>query len=361
MRSGSSYAVGMSHPYRGLPDSAFWRRAVAGLREDQVDPVVQAAFTIGRQTPIATCGSCFAQHISRVLLQRGYRYLVTEPAPEGDPDPGSYGVFPARTGNIYTVRQLLQTFTRAYGLFHPADVAWRREDGAWVDPFRPQVRAAGFDTIEALENDRKRHFASVRAMFEDCEVFVFTLGLTEAWIRESDGAVFPLAPGVAGGEPGPDYAFHNMGVDEMVGDLREFIRRLRVVNPGVRLILTVSPVPLVATYEPQHVLTATTYSKAALRVAAEMVARSEEGVCYFPSYEIVTGPQARGRYFAEDLRSVTEDGVERVMGVFARHFLGEAPSPPTPGQGPAAELSDGDRQRLGDLSKVICDEEALDA
>ncbi|HEX4097506.1 MAG TPA: GSCFA domain-containing protein, partial [Caulobacteraceae bacterium] len=218
----------MSHPYRDLPDSAFWRRAVAGVAEPEVDPVTLAPFRIGRETPIAPLGSCFAQHISRVLAERGYTYLITEPAPEGDPDPQSYGVFPARTGNIYTVRQLLQTFLRAYGLFRPADVAWRREDGALVDPFRPQVRAAGFESLGALETDRKRHLAAVRAMFEDCEVLIFTLGLTEAWISARDGAVVPLAPGVAGGEPGPDYGFHNMGVEEMAADLRDFIRRLRV-------------------------------------------------------------------------------------------------------------------------------------
>ena len=348
----------MSHPYRDLPDSAFWRRAVGGLPEGEVDPVVEAPFVIGRETPIATCGSCFAQHIARVLTQRGYNYLVTEAAPDGDPDPESYGVFPARTGNIYSVRQLLQTFERAYGLFRPLDTAWRREDGALVDPFRPQVRKAGFATVEALEADRKRHLAAVRAMFEDCQVFVFTLGLTEAWVSTRDGAVFPLAPGVAGGEPGPDYAFHNFDVAEMAADLLRFIRRLRVVNPDVRMILTVSPVPLVATYEPAHVLAATTYSKAALRVVAEMVSRAEEGVCYFPSYEIITGPQARGRYFADDLRSVTDEGVARVMGVFGRHFLGETGSAPQ--RHADAQLSQADAERLQELSEVICEEEALD-
>ena len=350
----------MSHPYRDLPDTSFWRRAVAGLPEIEVDPVVGAPFTIGRQTPIATCGSCFAQHISRVLTQRGYNYLVTEAAPQGDPDPESYGVFPARTGNIYTVRQLLQTFERAYGLFRPLDVAWRREDGAWVDPFRPQVRQAGFESVEALEADRKRHLAAVRAMFEDCQVFVFTLGLTETWVSGRDGAVFPLAPGVAGGEAGPDYVFHNMDVEEMTADLTTFLRKLRVVNPDVRLILTVSPVPLVATYEVAHVLSATTYSKAALRVTAETISRSEPEVCYFPSYEIITGPQARGRYFADDLRSVTDEGVARVMEVFGRHFLGESASAPQRQAVAAAELSAADAQRLQELSEVVCEEEALD-
>jgi hypothetical protein len=348
----------MAHPYHNLPDSSFWRRSVAALPEAEVDPVVESPFTIGRETRIASCGSCFAQHMSRILTERDYTYLITERSPEAGTGE-NYGVFPARTGNIYTVRQLLQTFTRAYGLFRPEDRAWTREDGALVDPFRPQIQAAGFPSVEALEADRKRHLAAVRAMFEDCDVFIFTLGLTEAWVSTRDGAVFPLAPGVAGGEMGSGYAFQNMGVEEMVRDLRDFIRRLRVVNPSVRLILTVSPVPLVATYEPQHVLTATTYSKAALRVVAEMVSRSEPDVCYFPSYEIVTGPQARGRYFASDLRNVTDEGVARVMGVFGRHFLGEEASAPQR-RDAASELSEADQARMQELSEVVCDEEALD-
>ena len=340
----------MTHPYAELPDHAFWRRAVS----ETVDPVVEVPFRIGRTTPIATAGSCFAQHISRVLQEAGYRYLVTEPEGEGA------GLFPARFGNIYTPRQLLQTFERAYGLTKPVDTAWRRADGAFVDPFRPRIASEGFASPEAVETARRGHFAAVREVFETCEVLIFTLGLTEAWVSTRDGAVFPLAPGVAGGEPGADYAFHNFTVEELVADLREFVRKLRLANPDVRLILTVSPVPLVATYEPRHVLVSTVYSKAALRVAADVTAGSTPGVCYFPAYEIITGPQARGRYFAEDLRSVTPEGVARVMEVFSRHFLGEAGDGPAPAAS-AAPLSQAEAAGLEAAAAVVCDEEALDA
>jgi hypothetical protein len=164
---------------------------------------------------------------------------------------------------------------------------------------------------------------------------------------------------VAGGRPGPFYEFNNFSAAETAADLTAFLGKLRQVNPGVRVMLTVSPVPLVATYEPRHVLAATTYSKAALRVAAEEVVRAEPGVCYFPSYEIITGPQARGRFFAGDLRSVTDEGVSRVMAVFAAHFFGEDGERDEPETGPA-QLSRADLDRFQSLSDVICDEEALD-
>ena len=88
------------------------------------------------------------------------------------------------------------------------------------------------------------------------------------------------------------------------------------INPGVRVILTVSPVPLVATAEPNHVLAATTYSKSVLRVAAEAAARRHSEVRYFPSYEIVTGPQAPKDFFEADRRSVSSAAVAAVMDAF---------------------------------------------
>ncbi len=348
----------MSNPYHGRPDYAFWRRAVAGVDAAGLDPVTEVPFHIGREDRIATAGSCFAQHISRRLVDQGYRYLVTEPGPPSGGE--NYGVFPARVGNIYTARQLLQTFDRAYGLFRPLDRAWTRTDGALVDPFRPQIQAAGFVSEADLEADRKGHLACVRAMFEDCDVFVFTLGLTESWRSTRDGAVFPVAPGVSGGEATDDYAFHNMDVDEMTTDLRTFLRKLRVVNPGVRVILTVSPVPLIATYVLRHVLVSNSYSKAALRVAAEMICREDAGVCYFPSYEIITGAHARGRYFDADLRTVTGAGVDHVMTVFARRLLAETADHPA-AKTLDRRLTAADQRRLTDLSEIICDEDAIDS
>src|SRR5689334_2907470 len=126
----------MSNPYLAQPDFAFWRRAVERISLDQFDPVVDVPFEISPDDEVATSGSCFAQHISRHLTRQGFNYLVTEPSPRS---PGAenegYGVFPARFGNVYTVRQLLQLFQRTYGLFEPAEQCWRRDDGAFIDPF----------------------------------------------------------------------------------------------------------------------------------------------------------------------------------------------------------------------------------
>lgn len=349
--------AGADHnPYRSQSDHAFWSRAVARPAAEDVDPVVSPRFVLGRQDRIVTAGSCFAQHMSRALQAQGYRYLVTEPGAEDR----NFGVYPARFGNIYTARQLLQLFQRAFGLFAPTEDAWRLGE-RFVDPFRPQIEPGGFNTPEAMLADREQHLAAVRTMFEQADVLVFTLGLTEGWVSQADGAVFPLAPGVAGDAARPDLIQpHHFTVQEIVDDLNAVLRLTRILTPGLRVLLTVSPVALVATISDRHVLAATTYSKSVLRVAAETVARQNEGVDYFPSYEIITGPQSRGRYFAEDLRNVLPQGVAQVMKIFGRHYLSETAetsSPKTPApRMPTTAASDENAALQG----VICDEEAID-
>ncbi len=184
------------NPYLHKPDFAFWRRVVSGRSATDVDPVTSIPFLVGRSDKIATAGSCFAQHISRTLSSIGFSYLVTEtePATPGAIDE-NYRVFPARFGNLYTTRQLLQLFQRAYGLFVPVDFAWRGKEGGFLDPFRPRIQRGGFPSIEDLQADRDRHLSAVRDMFEQCDVFVFTLGLTEGWKLNRQRRGFSARPG----------------------------------------------------------------------------------------------------------------------------------------------------------------------
>ena len=348
------------HPYSALPRYAFWNRSVAGVPPFAVDPVVDVPFRISPADAVATAGSCFAQHIARALQKNRFRYFVSEPAPPGlSPEAAAaaanYGVFSARYGNIYTTRQLLQLFDRAYGVFSPSLSAWRGTNGSYVDPFRPRIQPDGFASEADLLADRTSHLACVRRLFEELDVFVFTLGLTESWEHKASQAALPLAPGVAAGDWDPaQYEFRNYSVEEVQRDLAGFIDRLRSVNPSCRIVLTVSPVPLMATYEERHVLVSTCLSKSVLRVAAEACAR-RPGVCYFPAYEIVTGPHAGGRYFEDDLRSVTKSGVSHVMRVFFSHF-----TEPIAGHPEAeAETLSYVEAELAAVRDIVCDEEAL--
>lgn len=350
-----------THPYRTQPDRAFWNRSVGGVAPSEVDPVGDIDLRLTGVDKVATAGSCFAQHIARHLQGAGLGYLVTETGDDlgglAAPD-FNYGTFTARYGNLYTSRQLVQLFQRAYGTFVPEDDCWAEGPFRFIDPFRPQIQPGGFLSERELRLDREVHLKAVRTAFETLDVLVFTLGLTELWTSSADGAAYPVCPGVSGGTFDPErYAFVNLDVLEVVEDMLEFFRLLRGVNPRARLILTVSPVPLAATATREHVLSATTYSKAVLRAAAAMCVKRQDGIHYFPSYEIITGAFNRGRYYAQDLRSVTEEGVTHVMRLFLKHVYGiegALPAPPPAGQDAADRSSAAE-----DAVRVICEEEAL--
>jgi len=348
-----------SFPYFSIPREARWKAVVAGLPPRAVDPHVQGGLRIDRSDRIGSAGSCFAQRISESLQSSGYSYFVTEAGPPflspAQRKEQGYGVYSARYGNIYTVLQLLQLFRRAFGRFEPSEPLWQLKDGGYVDPFRPSVQPGGFHSAAECLLDRGSHLAAVRRMFEEVDIFTFTLGLTESWHSKVDGAVFPACPGsVLGGIHDPErHAFHNFGVTEVIDHLETFIAEFQAVNPKARIILTVSPVPLMATYEQRHVLQATVYSKSVLRVACEEVVRRHPHVHYFASYEIVTATGDSQSNFLDDRRTVSDAAVAQVIDCFHRQFTGG--NAPTAARAPAPIV----RDSVTSQAKPMCDEELV--
>jgi hypothetical protein len=350
-------------PYHLLPASSWWDRGVGGRRGAEIFPFISTTLRIDRQTRVASAGSCFAQNISKALVNNGFNYFVTENAPNYLSTEQAvlynYGVFSARYGNIYTTLQLLQLVQRAFGLFKPCDQFWQAGDGRCFDLLRPRITPNGFASQAEAEADLRQHLAAVRLMFETADVFVFTLGLTEGWVSTADGVAYPTCPGCGNaGNYVPDrYAFRNLTVAETSSYLSEAITLIQRANPAINIILTVSPVPLIATMEQRHVLQATTYSKSVLRVAAEQIVDQHTDVYYFASYEIINATHNTHVYFAEDGRSVSDKGVADAMALFFKHFCGDdvpgvsiatvddAPSANRPEEPPPGPTS------------LICDEE----
>ena len=358
-------------PYSDLPDHCFWSRSHRDKALAEIDPVVSGHFKLDPAWKIGTAGSCFAQHIARHLKSAGYNYFVTEDAhPIISTDVAkafNYGTFSARYGNLYTARQLLQLAKRARGLFQPQEDIWN-EGSHFIDPFRPNIQPGGFSREDDFRADREAHFAAVRRILDESDVFVFTFGLTEGWRSKADGAVFPLAPGVAGGVFDTEkHEFVNFTVQDIVSDFKQFVAMLRENNPTCRILMTVSPVPLIATAQADRsVITATAYSKSVLRVACEELEGSVENCFYFPSYEVITGNHARGAYFAKDLREVEEAGVSHVMSLFMRHYTNETATKPRRGAARpdrAAKIAksvDAFQDEVESVLNVICDEELIE-
>jgi hypothetical protein len=313
----------MTSPYSNLPPRSFWRPAVADRHIADFEEVAIGPF-FREDDRIATAGSCFAQHIGRHLRKQGVDYLDLEPAPPGcTPDEArrhGFGTFSCRYGNIYTVRQLLQLFQEAFEDRIPEEFVWEKQ-GRFYDALRPGVDPVGHASAEDVWALREIHLTRVKQLFMTTTLFVFTLGLTEAWEAAGDETVFPTAPGTIAGIFDPEkYRFHNFRYAEIAADLEQLWSLMREVNPNIRMLLTVSPVPLTATASGDHVLVATTQSKATLRAIAGDFASDYADISYFPSYELIASHPIRGQFFDPDLRNVNDAGVEYVMS----HFFGSS-------------------------------------
>lgn len=346
-------------PYEGLPPRAYWRSGVAERAPLDPGDLYRPRFPVTRATRIATAGSCFAQHVGRALRGAGFAVLDAEPRPphvaEAAAAVHGYGLFSGRYGNIYTARQLAQLFEETESGLRPTLPVWRKGD-RFVDAQRPGVEPEGLASEAEVLRQREGHLATLRGLFRAADLFVFTFGLTEAWIDRASGTVYPTAPGTIAGTFDPGiFAFKNYDAVEVLADFEVFRTGLKAINPAARFLVTVSPVPLTATATAEHVEVATCQSKATLRAACGMLVARHDDVDYFPSFEIITSQNARGAYYEPNLRNVSPMGVAAAMRLFlSAHGAGEAAEDGT-------ARKEKRRRRAGSAADDPCEEALLEA
>jgi len=363
-------------PYASLDQKYFWATAVAQRNMFDIDGLWAPKFRIGSKHAVATFGSCFAQHFGRALKAKGYNWLNTEPAPPGISDANAkkfnYGVFTARTGNIYTASLLNQWVQWSQDPAKVPGEVWEK-DGRCYDPFRPNIEPNGFADVDEMRASRLRALASFKRSLEMADVFVFTLGLTESWWNRRDGRwwnrrdgyEYPMCPGtLAGTFDAALHQFVNQDYVTINKALTQAIQAIRSMNPSMRFLVTVSPVPLTATMSGQHVLVATMESKSVLRAVAGAVAREFDFVDYFPSYEIINSAPFRGTFFESNQRSVNPAGVAHVMKTFfdsqSEHFGAEEQQVAAAPTAQTVQAKRRGKQSVAQ-SDVVCEEEILDA
>lgn len=352
-------ASGTPTPYDGLPESAFWRSAVASISPFDISGLWSPKANLLPSHKVSTFGSCFAQHIGRSLRDRDYNWLITETAPFGMNEASqaefNYGVFTCRTANIYTASLLAQWTAWASGADHPRE-AWTAGDRV-IDPFRPRIEPGGFADFDEMIASREAAIAAFRRAIVGSDVFVFTLGLTESWFDREGGFEYPMCPGTAGGSFDAErHVFRNQDFGFVREKLVEAFAAMRVLNPKLRVILTVSPVPLTATASGRHVVVATMESKSILRAVAGDLARAFDHIDYFPSYEIINSPAFRGMFFEPNMRGVNPHGVDFVMDAF---FAGLHKAFGAPKQTPAPDGKAKAKARTA--ADVVCEEALLEA
>lgn len=284
------------------------RRGEPGRLAPIAKPAFQPSFSFEPGETIFTIGSCFARHVERELAHRGFvlptRYLF-----ESDEDFGAVGL---DVLNNYGTPSILNELEWAFdGNFDPK-VCFERVRDAWVDMhLHTSMRPA---SLEVLRN-RRRAIGEAYRSITRCRAVIITLGLAEVWFDKFQGIYLNVAPRRSILRDSPNrFELHVLSPDECLDHLRKAMQLIkRHGMPGIKVVLTVSPVPLSATYRDVDVMVANTYSKAVLRVVAEQAAAEFDFVDYFPSYESITLSE-REHVWLEDNLHVAPRAVEVNVG-----------------------------------------------
>ena len=170
-----------------------------------------------------------------------------------------------------------------------------------------------------------------RAQLSGAQVIVLTLGVAPAFFhRGSDRFAFleDYRALLARGE----VYMRTPTVEEAKAVIADVFALVRSLNPGARIYVSISPVPLLGTSELPSAVVADCLSKTTLRAALHEVmgARGQANLIYWPSFEIVRWLGAHttlSPFGADDRQSrhVSNWLVELIVDRFARHLFGGPP------------------------------------
>jgi hypothetical protein len=115
------------------------------------------------------------------------------------------------------------------------------------------------------------------------------------------------------------FSKHLMTQKKILESFGEMYEQLKIVNPNIRVILTVSPVRHL-----KETLQLNSVSKSILRVACQTITEQHEDVSYFPSYEIMMDDLRDYRFYKADMIHPNEVAEKYIWEKFSEAYFNDA-------------------------------------
>jgi hypothetical protein len=240
---------------------------------------------------VLSAGSCFAEVMGKRLADHKLPALVNP------------------FGTIFNPVSLSKVLRQAANPISPAD-RWVNHCGQWFH-YDFHSRFSSPNPAE-LQRRLTQTTAEVHRFIQKTDVLLLTYGTAWVHVRKEDKEVVANCHKI----PAAHFEKRLLSVREIVHSFEELHQALLTLRPGLRVVLTVSPVR-----HTRDTLPLNQVSKSALLLSCYEISRTFDGVHYFPGYELMMDDLRDYRFYQPDMIHPNEVAEEYIWQKFSDAFL----------------------------------------
>ncbi len=245
-------------------------------------------------------GSCFTEHIGEFLEDHKWNVLQ---------NPNGILFNPISVAAALTSYMDHQQYAEA-DLFQ-LNEAWHH--------WQFHSRFSKMNVAETLEG-MNQSIAQAHGFLKTANWLIITLGSAWIYALNENATVAKLGEVAANNHKAPQGWFNRrlLNSDETMSALDNLVHRLKIFNPGLQIIFTISPV--------RHVregVVENNQSKAVLINAVHQLVNKLDKLHYFPAYELVIDILRDYRFYAEDMVHPNYQATEYVWERFVEACISE--------------------------------------
>jgi hypothetical protein len=273
-------------------------------------PEFKPSFKIESGASIFTIGSCFARNIEEVLEPLNFKLpTMAFSVPKSE-----WRARPNGLLNEYNPGTISQRILHALeGKQTPEETIVASGD-LYTDLM---IMQGATDITKERAIERRNEIFEIYTQLQKTPYVIITLGFIETWFDNQTQLFINRIPPRSFQASDPErFSFRILDVFESFSLLEPAMAAL--ADHGSKVILTVSPVPIQATFSTSDCVIANEYSKSVLRVCAEMLCKRFANIDYFPSYEIARSG-GLANYIHDNLH-VKKEVVEKITTLMVEHY-----------------------------------------
>lgn len=252
----------------------------------------KSSLPINHKQRLLLLGSCFAENIGQILKDSKFNALVNPSGILFNPQSISNCLNSAIGNKPIKEELLLEREGLFYSYFHHTS-------------FSSSSKKELFDRVNLITNDL-HHF------LKETDILLLTFGSAFTYFHKE------LNETVANCHKQPGSVFDKklMEVEEIVSSYSDLIKALKIFNPDLKIIFTVSPVKYLKDGVEENNL-----SKSTLLLGIHKLISRHSDCYYFPAFELVNDDLRDYRFYKEDLAHPNQQAIDYVWQKFGECYF----------------------------------------